>query len=281
MDYYKTLGVQKNATQDEIKKAFRSLAQKHHPDKGGSADQFKKINEAYQTLGDTEKRKKYDQFGSNYSQYQQNTHSDFSDIFGQGFSNVEFDGDPGDIFNMFFGGGRRSTKGKNISMQMNITFQEAMRGTKKSIHIPYRTKKEETLTVTIPIGVSSGERLRVRDKGEESKEKGGPPGDLFISLNVSPHPFLKYDRGYLIASVPITLSEALLGCEKKITGIDNEQIKIAFKEGTRHGEQIVISYGVVSPYGTGKTICIAEYVYPKKLSSKAKEALKILQSEGL
>lgn len=170
-DYYKILGVDKNASQDEIKKAFRKLAHEHHPDKGnGNADKFKEINEAYQTLGNESKRKQYDQFGSAYNQaggfggggfnYQ-----DFARSQGQGnpFGNANFDfgdlGDLGDIFGNFFGGQARSqaqqARGRDIEVVVELDFNEAVFGREKTINL----KKSVTCDVCHGNGAEPGSKV--------------------------------------------------------------------------------------------------------------------------
>ena len=175
MSYYDTLGVDKTATQDQIKKAYRKLSMKHHPDKtGGDDTKFKEINEAYETLSDANKRKQYDLGGSNpFGQGHRHAHNPFD-----GFNNMS------DMFNDIFGGfggfGRQSTKGPDYRVEMHITFEEAFNGTSKSINI-----NGETVNVTFKPGIKNGQKFRMQGKGAPHQFNSNlPNGDLVINVHV-------------------------------------------------------------------------------------------------
>ena len=195
-DYYKTLGVNKSATKDELKTAFRKLAHQHHPDKNkGDDKKFKEINEAYQTLSDDTKRAQYDRFGAGYQNmgggggHQHQGYGggfegfDFSGFQG-GFQNgggVEFD--LNDIFSDFFGGGRtRTPRGRDMQTEIEISFIDAFLGVEKKLSI---TGHKE-LKIVIPSGIRDGQTLKMTGMGESVKD--GKPGDLYINVHVKiPH----------------------------------------------------------------------------------------------
>jgi len=311
-DYYNTLGVNKGASKDEIKKAFYKLAQKYHPDKkGGNEAKFKEANEAYQTLSDDAKRSKYDQFGAGFNNfqggnagYQQRGFNDFdfsgfSSRGGQANGDMDFDfGNLNDIFSDFFtggmGGGRtQARRGRDISTEIQISFKDAIFGisrkiliTKTSncstcggkgakagtkmetckkcngqgkIHEAKRTilgtisstklcevcfgtgevpkelcekchgagvlRQEAEIALEIPVGIRDGEMIRMSGMGEAISK--GTPGDLYIKINVAPHPMFKREGHDLVMNLNIKLSDALLGTEYEIETLDgNIKVKI-------------------------------------------------------
>jgi DnaJ-class molecular chaperone len=189
-DYYKILGVDKSASQDDIKKAFRKLAHEHHPDKNkgneSASAKFKEASEAYSVLSDEQKRKQYDTFGSagagfNPSQGGSGGQGfggfDFSQFTGANGQNFEFD--LGDIFSDFFGGGRRPRRGATITVDVQLSFKDSVFGIKKEI-----TVNKEKLVVTIPSGIENGQGLRLQGKGEEGQ---GGRGDLIVRIWVEKH----------------------------------------------------------------------------------------------
>lgn len=174
MSYYDTLGVDKTATQEQIKKAYRKLSMQYHPDKNGGDDaKFKEINEAYETLGDINKRKSYDMGGSNFGG-------------GNPFQGFEsFDGNMSDIFNNIFGGGfggfgRQTAKGPDYRVEIHISFEEAFRGTSKSMNI-----NGETVRIDLKPGVRNGQKFRVNGKGAPHQFNSNlPKGDLIVTIHV-------------------------------------------------------------------------------------------------
>jgi DnaJ-class molecular chaperone len=199
-DYYEILGVKKDATKDEIKKAFRKLAIKYHPDKGdGDEAKFKEINEAYEVLSDDKKKTAYDQFGHNanasgagFGQEGQG----FGGFNAQGFDGMGFDfsnfssegGGLNDIFEMFFGGGFRDAT-RNIEITITIDFVEAISGTTKEISLRVSNqqtgeRKSETIKVKIPAGIDDGQTLRLAGRGEVGKD--GSRGDVFVHVQIRP-----------------------------------------------------------------------------------------------
>lgn len=230
-DYYATLGISKSATDEEIKKAYRKLAIKYHPDRNPgnkqAEEKFKKISIAYEVLSDPEKRRNYDQFGSDFFQRGggaggfgggQGGFRDPMDIFSQffggsgsfrgaqgGFSGFG-GGTGGATFNFgdIFGGGQHQAKGSDMQTELTITFDEAYQGVEKK----FRTDRE--LTVRIPAGIRDGQKVRVAGAGGASP-MGGPPGDLLVVINVAPNPVFSRDGQDIICDLPVSLATAVNG----------------------------------------------------------------------
>ncbi len=262
-DYYKTLGVPRTATTDEIKKAFRKLARKYHPDAGGSEAKFKEINEAYEVLSDDKKRKLYDQYGTaNENQIPRGWGGgavNMDDIFGGaggagGFgswadilesirrgegafgTNWDFNGGGAGGF-----GGRqpRPRKGQDMNVTLNVTFEEAYAGTEKrvTVRVPGRTDSE-TLTVKVPAGAVDGGRLRFRGKGAPG-ENGGQAGDLLVTTRIQPHPYFKRDGADVLIDVPVNVAEAALGASVVVPAPDGTKVRVKVPAGTQ--DQTVMS----------------------------------------
>ncbi len=240
-DYYQILGVKRSATQDEIRKAYKKMAQKYHPDlnpddKAAQA-KFKEIQNAYDVIGDPEKRKKYDQFGSNYenmgagpgggggpggfhqwrsagggpgggSQFE----FDLGDIFGGGGGAGP---DLSDIFGGLGGGGGRRrhaqpVRGNDLQHDVTVPFKQAMEGGEINLNVRRPSGEMERLTAKIPPGIEDGKKIRLRGQGDPSPN-GGPAGDLLIRIHVQSHKYFKRIGKDLEVTVPVTLAEALLG----------------------------------------------------------------------
>ena len=234
-DYYKTLGVDKKASEAEIKAAFRKLAHQHHPDKNGGNDaKFKEINEAYQTLSDKNKRAQYDQFGSGGPQFGGQQGNPFGGGGFGGFSwedimrqaqqggGAQFDMgdiDLGDLFGAAFGfGGGRIRRGRNIEVQIKMTFKESVRGFTRELQVPdYRDGKQsgmKKVSVTIPAGVEHGQQLQMDGAGETVTD--GRPGSLIITAIVDKHPTIRKEGQNLVIDLHVSLADALLGKKLKL-----------------------------------------------------------------
>jgi len=289
-DYYKLLGVEKNASQDEIKKAFRKLAQKLHPDKpGGDEKKFKEINEAYSVLSNPEKRKQYDTFGSNFQNGAGQGAGGFSGFEGFDFSNFQggfggqhVDFDLGDIFSQFFGGGmRRTPKGQNISIDTTISFKESVFGTTKTISF-YKKKdsQKQEVTIDIPSGIEDRQILKVQGKGESIE--GGKPGDLLVIVHVEKHPNLVKNGYHLETDLKLKPTELILGIKKTIKGVDRD-IEIKIPERTHPGEIFKVKGEGVKYNQTtrGDLYIMISLEIPKKLDKKAKKLLEELRDLGV
>ena len=289
-DYYKTLGVEKGASQDDIKKAFRKLAQKYHPDKPeGDEKKFKEINEAYTVLSNPEKRKQYDTFGSNFDGAQGGPGGfgggfggfDFSGFQG-GFNgqNVEFD--LGDIFSQFFGGGmRRTPKGQNIRIDTTISFKESVFGVSKTVsYYKKKDSKKHELSVDIPAGIEDGQILKATGRGEPIDN--GNPGDLLLAIHVEKHPTLRKNGFHLETELSLKPTDLILGTKVEIEGVE-KKIDLKIPERTHPGEVFRIK-GEGVRYGAssrGDLFVIVSLDIPKKIDKKAKKLLEELRDLGV
>lgn len=285
-DYYKILGVDKNASQDEVKKAFRKLAHEHHPDKkGGNDAKFKEASEAYSVLGDETKRKQYDQFGSNFGGMgggggaggfnpQDFGGFDFSGFRG-GANGQDIEFDIGDIFSTFFGGGR-VRRGKSIRVDVDITFKESIFGTEKEV----RAGGNARITLKIPPGVDNGTTLRVSGRGETID--GGNPGDLHVHIYVTPDPRFKKQGMNIVTDAKISLSLSLLGGEQIIPTLDGD-LTLKIPERISNGEILrVKGKGVPDERGRRGDLYVRIVVdVSKKLSREARRLVEELKKEGL
>ncbi len=257
-NFYDVLGVSRDASADEIKKSFRKLAQKHHPDAGGDEQKFKEISEAYETLSDPEKRKEYDQvlmfggipgadFGGDGGRGRAYTYTDggfdFSDIFsgfGGGAASAQDDGGFGGFdFSSIFGGGNpgnRVQKGGDLTMSIDVTFEEALTGAQRKVtyRIP-STGEEQSLTVKIPAGAVNGGKLRYRKRGEFGRN-GGERGDLVITTRVAEHPVFKRDGADVRMDLPISIYEAALGATVEIPTPEGKTVRLKVPKATQDGK---------------------------------------------
>jgi DnaJ-class molecular chaperone len=289
-DYYKILGVNKDASEDEIKKAFRRLAHAHHPDKkGGDEAKFKEVNEAYSVLSDKKKRAQYDTFGAGPNMgggpFQQGPHQGGFDpsSFGfdfSGFNNGEFDaGDLGDILSSIFGG-RRVRRGRDIAVDIELSFQESIFGVERKVVINSKVVKQKEVVIKVPPGIDDGQMIRMSGMGEVIE--GGLPGDLYVKIHVRRHQFLRKEGFNLVMDLPIKLTEALLGGEKTIGTLDGEII-LKIPQGSNTGTLLRVK-GKGVPQGVNKRGDL--YVrltvkIPEKLSKEAKRAVEELKKEGI
>jgi curved DNA-binding protein len=295
-DYYAVLGVPKDATAEVIKKAYRKLALKFHPDKNPgdkkAEEKFKEITEAYAVLSDPEKRRQYDQFGEagfhqRFSQEDIYRNFDVGDIF------REFGFGTDDIFSHIFGGpgsrgratfygsGRpQAIKGQDYVMRLSIPFRQAVLGGEKRIDSRHAGRVEH-LRVRIPAGIETGQKLRVAGKGGESPA-GGPAGDLFLEIEVEPDPQFSREGDNLYVKVRVPFSGACLGTSIDVPTLEeNKRIKVP--AGMSSGGKIRLKgFGVPRSRGTrGDLYVVIEVAVPDRLSARQKELLEQLRAEGL
>lgn len=349
-DYYEILGVDKSASESEIKSAFRKLAKKYHPDvskEPDAAEKFKEAQEAYAVLSDESKRRQYDQYG-HAAFDQMNGGSgfdfsgfDFSDIFGDLFGGAGFD---------FFGGrgsSNRATKGRDKLVRVDLTFEEAVFGCKKVVNLDvnescsscdgkgghgesscsrcggsgvvtteqrtmfgafmsrttcpdcsgsgksYRekcskckgsgkVKVNKDLEVKIPAGVDTGNQLRMSGKGETGTN-GGPNGDVYLEFNVIPHEIYKRDGNDIYLELPITITDAILGCKRDVPTIYGS-VRLTIKEGTCTGDKYRLKgKGIedVHAYRKGDMYVIINVTIPKKLTRDQKKLIEALAKTDL
>ena len=352
-DYYETLGVSKNATEAEIKSAFRKLAKKYHPDNKETGDEakFKEVGEAYAVLSDANKKAQYDQFG----------HDAFNQAGGgQGFGGFQGGFDPGDIdledlFSSFFGGnpfgGRgsktRARRGADLRVNINLSFEEAAFGCKKDIRLDLNDTceacggaggfeestcttcggrgriieqqstifgvmqtqkscpkcngtgktfkrtcttcdglgtvvKKKTITVDIPEGVDNGYELRITGKGEAGTN-GGPNGDIYLEFKVKNHPIFERDGKDIYLEVPLTITEAILGCKKEIPTLSGNVI-LTIPAGTQNYTKLKLKgKGIKLPrsISKGDMYAVINIIIPTKLTRKQKELITELNETDL
>ena len=301
-DYYQVLGVKKDASQDQIKKAYRKLAMKYHPDhsKGDKAaeEKFKKISEAYAVLSDKEKRKEYDTFGSEgfrqrFSQEDIFRGFDFGDIFREfGFGGGEFfNGRTGGRqFNLGggsgynFGGGQQQArvKGSDLVYELPLTLREVAAGTSKVITLQHQNGTEN-LTVKIPAGFITGKKLRLAGRGNPSPY-GGPAGDLFIKSKLLSDSVFEVEKQDLYLNRELRLSEAILGTTVSVPTIDGKQLSLKIPAGTKHGTKMRLSgHGLPAMKGSkkGDLFVRIQVSIPKHLSAEQKKLIEDLAATGL
>ena len=359
-DYYEVLGVSKDATEDEIKSAFRKKAKEFHPDINKSPDapeKFKEAQEAYACLSDKENRAKYDQFGHAAFENSYGNAGGGSYQGGNPFGNFDF----GDIFDDLFSGGfggfggfgsssrntTRARKGADTLYGMKIDFMDAVYGTKKDIELEYyencddcdgkgghgeticsacngkgtvirqtntilgtiqtrstcpecngkgktyksrcntckgngKVKVTKTLTIDIPAGIDDGEQLRVSGKGEPGLN-GGPNGDLYIEIRITPHEFYKREGNDVYVDMPVTITDLCLGCKKTVKTMDG-YVDIKIKEGSQPGDILrVKGKGINNPdsWKKGDFYLVLKLIIPTSLSRKQKSILEDLEDTDL
>ncbi len=354
-DYYEVLGVGKSATDDEIKKAYRKLAKKYHPDlnkdNAEAADKFKEAAEAYEVLSDSDKRSRYDQFG--HAGVDPN--GGFGGGYGGGFDGFDM-GDLGDIFGSFFGGGFRGSsrrngpvRGRDIQQALELTFEEAAFGCKRNINIirmesceecggsgakkgtspvtcgvcngtgqvrsvqntPFgqfasqspcnacggkgtkitdpcqkcngngQVRKSRSIEVNIPAGIDHGQTVSVRGQGETGL-RGGPSGDLLITIYIKKNEVFTRDGNNVYVDVPITFVQAALGCEIEIPTIDGK-VTQRFPEGTQHGTKFRLKgKGIPSIRGGARGDQYVRVIVeiPKNLNGRQREILEEFAKES-
>jgi len=316
-DYYKTLGVSKNATQDEIKKAYRKLAVKYHPDTHPddkeAENRFKEINEAYEVLKDPEKRKKYDQLGANWKQYEQAGYGgsqdtgfggfDWSRFGGRGTGgrSYHFEGDLGDMFgesgggfsdffNMFFGGGmgdaasqgfegfggsRSARRGQDLQAEMELSVYEAYHGTSRILNVD-----GQKLRINTKPGAYDGQELRIKGKGGRSPS-GGENGDIYIKIRIRPDQEYKVDGHNLIKEVPVDLYTAVLGGKMRVNTLAGT-INVNIPKGTQPGKMLRLRGKGMPVHGKsgqyGDLLLKLKIEVPQDLSEEEEKLFKKLKS---
>ncbi|MBC7518190.1 MAG: DnaJ domain-containing protein [Microbacteriaceae bacterium] len=299
-DFYAILGVSKEATAAELKKAYRKLARQYHPDTntGNAAAEarFKEISEANSVLGDPVQRQEYDQMramGPGRARFTAGgggQSGGFDDVFGgmfggqrpgarggSGGGGGQFD----DLFGGMFGGGGfgqssggfRGTgapsKGRDVSASTTIDFLTAIKGDT----VKLQAAEGKTLSVKVPAGVADGQKIRLREKGEPSRD-GGTPGDLVLTVTVRRHPVFDRDGLNLRVDVPVTFIEATLGATIEVPTLGGEPVKLRVAAGTPSGRVLrVKGRGVETAKGTGDLLATVLVAVPSHLSADAERAL--------
>jgi curved DNA-binding protein len=271
-DYYATLGVPKTATDKEIKQAYRKLARKHHPDVNpgdkSAETTFKAINEAYEVLGDADKRRKYDELGMNWRAYEQaggapgpagpsaggwnvGGEGGFRTMSDDEMRRIFGDQDPfSDFFHAFFGGadpeapggrgarasraGARARRGRDIEHDVELTLEEAFHGTARRLSIKHESHTR-AVEVRIPAGVNDGSRVRATGEGEHGSG-GASDGDLYLRVHVAPHPRFQRNGRDLVVKVTVPLTTAVLGGEVPVPTLDARTLRLKLPAATQNGQ---------------------------------------------
>ena len=314
-DYYKTLGVEKSASQDEIKKAYRKLALKYHPDRNKgdkqAEEKFKELGEAYAVLSDTEKRKQYDTFGSQgfsqrYSQEDIFKGSDVGDI-------LRDMGLGGDFFGHIFGGrgGRggfrtytytgggarpgpgmggfdfgqaaaRPQRGADLIYELPVSLEEVFSGATKMISYR-RGGNLEKVSVKVPPGISTGKKLRLAGKGDPGPA-GAPSGDLLIQVRVMDHPGFKRQGDDLETTQEVSFTQAALGDTVEVPTLAGKTLSVKVPKGSQSGSRLRLKGQGLPGFRSSKTgdlYVVISVTVPKKISQRQKELLEELAKEGL
>jgi curved DNA-binding protein len=264
-DYYQILGVPRDAEKSDIKKAYRKLARRYHPDVNSEADaedKFKEVNEAYEVLKDSDKRQAYDRFGADWKHGQQFDGGGFQ---GGGFQGGGFQGgshssdgisggDFSDFFESIFGGDfqqgggspfqqgqqrqQRQRRGADLQLKLDITLEEAFNGGSKTIQFAKTPGSAEMkkLKITIPKGVSQGQKIRLAKQGQAAPH-AGEPGDLYLEMNILPHRLFRLDGRDVILRLPLTPWEAAAGASLKVPTLSGS-VELKIKPGMQSGQKM-------------------------------------------
>ncbi len=277
-DYYKELDIPKSATDADIRKAFKKLVKKYHPDAHpddkDAAEKFNRIQEAYSVLSNSEKRSQYDRFGSSFQggsgpQFGQNGPVDLGDLFGG--MNM------GDLFGGAFGGGRqaqqpRPRKGEDIRLDVDISFNTAAEGGNHSVQLN-KGSGTEKLNIKIPPGVNTGSVIRLGGQGHAGFH-GGPSGNLLITLNVAAHPYFRRENNNILLDVPITPDEAVLGTKVEVPTLSDGKVMLTIPPETSTGAKLRLKgKGIVDQKTKtpGDQLVVIKIVLPKNMDEKSKE----------
>lgn len=301
-DYYKTLGVERSATADEIRAAYRKLARKYHPDVSKEKDaeeRFKEVGEAYEVLKDPEKREAYDQLGSNWKQGQefrpppgwspsggagfefrsgQGGQADFSDFFSSIFGNMGGGFGGGGFNQQGFGqnaGTRQNTRGQDQQTKIQIDLEDSLQGAKRSISLR-SASGDRTLTVNIPKGIKSGQKIRLNGQGQTGL---GGAGDLLLEVEFNPHRLYKVEGSDLTMNLPVAPWEAALGATVKIPLPDGSHADVKIPANSRSGRKMRLKERGLPSKPAGDLYLILEIALPTADTPRAKELYEQMAKE--
>lgn len=275
-DYYKILNVARGASQDEIKKAYRTLARKYHPDvskEANAEDKFKEVGEAYEVLRDPEKRAQYDQFGQNYRHGQSFTPppgwgdsaggfggSNFSSFFENMFANA----------GMGAGRGREDTfyaKGEDVQTKITISLEEAFHGTHKTIRRPVGATQAGTVNAKIPAGITAGQKIRLSGQGKAGM--GSKAGDLYVEIQIASHKFFRLEDKDIYLDLPLPPWEAALGTKVTVPTLAGK-ISLSIPAGARSGQKMRLKGRGLPGKTTGDQFVVLQIMTPNAVTDDQK-----------
>jgi curved DNA-binding protein len=312
MEYYEILGLSKGASAQEIKKAYRKLALKYHPDKNegdkAAEEKFKEISEAYAVLSDAEKKQQYDTYGSTdfrqrYSQEDIFRNFNMDDMlrqfgFGAGGNRgssfrTNMGGAGSNSFSSIFGqagggggcgGGCHSpAKGQDVTYQLSITLEDVLNGAEKNIALRNNNGSSQNVNVKVPKGIESGKKLRLKGKGGQAPP-GGMPGDLFLKVDIAPHEHYQRDGDNLIFERKIPFSQACLGAKVDVETLDGKKFKVNVPAGIQGDAKLRLKgYGLPGgPHSERGDLYVRVGVdIPRELNDEQQEMIERLQEFGL
>ena len=288
-DYYRILGVGRNATDKEIRQAYRRLARKHHPDVNpndkSAEGKFKEISEAYEVLSDKEKRAQYDRFG-HLGDMWKHASAQPGGFTWQAGPEAEFDagGGLGDLFDTFFGSGRRATRtwgaptrGADMQTPVELTLEEAYSGAMRKVTVRDESGQQRTLEVRMPPGVDTGSKIRAAGQGARSAP-GGQAGDLYLLVNVVPHKVFQRKGDDLYCDLPVAFPEAALGAEAECPTMKG-RVKVKVPAGSSSGRMLRLA-GLGMPklrgQGCGDLYATVKVMVPKSLTPEERQLIERL-----
>ena len=231
-NYYQTLEIDRNASDDDIKKAYRKMAMRHHPDRGGDQAEFQKIQEAYSVLSDPSKKQQYDNPQPPQPQFHHfhngGVPPGFEELFRQFGVNFGFGG-----------GSQQQPRNRTLNLQTTINLEDSLNGKEIVANIMLPNGKENIVNVKIPPGIQDGNTLRLRELGDDSVP-GMPRGDVHLTVHVAPHQFFQRVGDDLIKEVEISAFDAMLGCTLPVHTLDQRLLEVSINPGTQHGTTLSV-----------------------------------------
>jgi molecular chaperone DnaJ len=272
-DYYQILGVAKSADAAAIKKQYRKLARELHPDKTKGdkklEDRFKAVSEAYDILSDDKKRREYDDAREAYKSGRINPNmqggqafnsGDFTDMFGPG----------ADIFSTLFGGARQR-HGADLQTEASILFKDSIYGTELNLRLQPQGSAAMNITTRVPAGIKDGAKIKIKGRGAPG---AAGPGDLYVTVHVTPHPIFSRKDENIHLSLPITFAEAALGADIKVPTLEGDEVTVRIAPGTPSGRTLrVKGRGVKKGSTTGDLMITIDVRVPQRVDGAAKKAI--------
>jgi len=278
-DHYSTLGVDRNSSPEDIKRAYRKMAAQHHPDRGGDTARFQEIQSAYDTLSDPGKRQQYDNpqpqgFPGGGFHFHQGSG------FPPGFEDIFSAFGQGHPFGDMFGQRQRAQQNRTINIQTSITLEDAFHGKDMIANLQLPSGKNQTLEIKIPAGINDGATLRLAQMGDDSIPNL-PKGDIHLTIHVQAHPIFQRVGDDLIKNLEINCIDAMLGKTVEVTTIDGKTISVNIPAGTQHGQTLsAAGYGMPKVNDNrfkGRLLLTIHIIIPKSLSDEQRSILKQLQ----